>query len=782
MVAEWIISSSVLIALVVTLRLLFRGKLTPCFQYALWGLVLIRLLVPVSFGVSPVSVMNAVPNTVSKAVLPARESAFPHAVPEGATPEPPSPGAPERTSTRANSQDGVVNAYTGAISWRFVAKVVWLTGLAAVGLFLLITNLRFSARLKGDREMTGISGYPLPVYVSSLVETPCMFGLFRPAIYVTQEVRRDETLLRHVLEHEATHYYHGDHIWAVLRGVCLALHWYNPFVWSAASLSMQDAELACDESTIERIGDESRVDYGRSLIAMTSKKRITAALLRTATTMTGSENSIKERIALIANKRKMAPYTFILVASIAVLAACGAFTQANDALPDVPPAGASSTGRGTEIYTIPLDNVPFYGPHGIRTEPPVDGSDIVEIFAEAESAGVKMMFYRARNADIWGAFQKADGSIHQFIQAYNSEEQWGYETGFSVELFEDLFGRDGFVMGCPFGSSYLAYDYYFLNKGGDVELLASCVNNHSVVDLDGKGGSELLHFSHVNAALSPYFYFQREGRLFQVDVVSRLYDTFLGWSGIWSEGSVSQDDGGPYLTLSFRLDETEAEYSCKVRYTGDALSVEVPKAAIPPDGVIWSVQQEDYEVGLRNQGDKTDILLRRGEVLTVLDSLPSNANTGWRYSLRPFDAIPELSGFVLGNLAGYGWGDFHYYAVRGNSAVCFAQSFGAGITDIVKDLNGDGASELICNVTYGADGVTDALVYRVKDGIPQVASVTDAVLNIPEGKHLARPASAVYDANTGSVTLEYLIAGEDDFRVETAPIVYDSLRFENFAP
>ena len=58
---EWIVSSAVLCALVIGLRYLLRGRIGLRLQYALWGLVLLRLLLPVSFGSSRFSVMNALP-------------------------------------------------------------------------------------------------------------------------------------------------------------------------------------------------------------------------------------------------------------------------------------------------------------------------------------------------------------------------------------------------------------------------------------------------------------------------------------------------------------------------------------------------------------------------------------------------------------------------------------------------------------------------------------------------------------------------------------------------
>lgn len=55
---EWIVSSSVLIAVVILLRFVLKGKISLRLQYALWALVLVRLLVPVSFGDTAMSVGN----------------------------------------------------------------------------------------------------------------------------------------------------------------------------------------------------------------------------------------------------------------------------------------------------------------------------------------------------------------------------------------------------------------------------------------------------------------------------------------------------------------------------------------------------------------------------------------------------------------------------------------------------------------------------------------------------------------------------------------------------
>ena len=55
---NWIVTSCVLILVIVALRYILKGKISLRLQYALWGLVLLRLLIPFSIGNSSISVLN----------------------------------------------------------------------------------------------------------------------------------------------------------------------------------------------------------------------------------------------------------------------------------------------------------------------------------------------------------------------------------------------------------------------------------------------------------------------------------------------------------------------------------------------------------------------------------------------------------------------------------------------------------------------------------------------------------------------------------------------------
>lgn len=422
---QWIVSSSVLILVVIALRYVLRGKLSLRMQYALWLLVLVRLLVPVSFGASDLSVMNAVPEraptvqqgTDRQDIVGERNDAPANA---GTV------GIPAQSMNEAAPPDLVQNVTTATVTaptvektdWARIAKTVWLAGAAALGLVFLAVNLRFGKKLRRSRERVEETDACLPVYESGETDTPCLFGVAKPSIYVTPDTRTEAETLRYALAHEQTHYRHGDNLWAVLRGVCLALHWYNPLVWWAAELSRRDAELACDEATIRRIGESERAAYGRTLIRMTCEKR--PALLVTATMMTDSGKGLKERISLLVKKPKTAAYTAVAVLLIAGLSVACTFTGGRDNAELAEPFGknyeAAEVVYQPSVYSFALttDTAPWF-----------------RIAANGESLTVVDLSNDGANAEsAYGALEVYTLTKENFDERF-LDDQLGWESGSS---------------------------------------------------------------------------------------------------------------------------------------------------------------------------------------------------------------------------------------------------------------------------------------------------------------------------------------------------------------
>lgn len=326
---EWVVSSCILILAVIALRYLLRGRISLRLQYALWLLVLARLLLPVSFGSTDISVMSVVERApVVQAAESVREVDTIWQAHDGSVEGyPAGPLMPDTPVTVAPSvTNDQFSRMESALTLRKLLLPIWWCGAAVTLLMFLSANLRFAGRLRKSRRPLAVEGAALPVYVAEERAVPCLFGLFRPAIYVTQAAADDPELLRHTVAHETTHFRHGDHVWALLRAVCLALHWWNPLVWWAAKLSRQDGELACDEATIRALGETERAAYGRTLIRMACGRGVSPLL--TATAMDGGKTSLHERIVLLAKKPRTAALAAIALVLAAALCVGCTFTGA----------------------------------------------------------------------------------------------------------------------------------------------------------------------------------------------------------------------------------------------------------------------------------------------------------------------------------------------------------------------------------------------------------------------------------------------------------------------
>ena len=342
---EWIISSSLLILIVLFLRAVLGKRISAGLQYGLWSVVLARLLVPVTlFSLAIMALPAAEPPEALRQesiyVLPvesrpAEESGVRFAE-DGRIEAPDSFGY-----ARLEDEGRTIIRYTEKVSLMELLGWIWAAGAAVMAVVLIIANVRFTIRLRRVRRPLEGTSAPVPVYTAMGLPSPCLVGLFCPAVYVTEEAAANPATLRHVLAHELTHYNHRDHLWSVLRGAALAVHWWNPLVWLAVVCSRRDGELACDEGALKRLGGGERTAYGETLLALVTAKSKPADLLSFATTMTGGKRSLKERIRRIAVQPRRLASAVVAVVVILSLAAVCAFgrAEAKEADPLFQPPG-----------------------------------------------------------------------------------------------------------------------------------------------------------------------------------------------------------------------------------------------------------------------------------------------------------------------------------------------------------------------------------------------------------------------------------------------------------
>lgn len=262
LVLNMTLTGSVAILAVILARFLFK-KAPRIFSYALWTVVLFRLLCPVSFSL-PFSLLGALQNE------PAREGRMEYITEDiGYMERPqialPAPGLSEMVNDALPPADRTASVNPVQV-YMIVGAYIWLLGILSMAVYSAISLWRLQRRLKEtvlEKEN---------IYRIKGAGSPFVYGLFRPRIYLPEKMEAEEE--QYILLHEQIHIQRGDAAFRLLAYLALCLHWFNPLVWGAFALSGRDMEMSCDEAVIRRMGSGVKKEYSASLLNAASGRQI----------------------------------------------------------------------------------------------------------------------------------------------------------------------------------------------------------------------------------------------------------------------------------------------------------------------------------------------------------------------------------------------------------------------------------------------------------------------------------------------------------------------------
>ncbi|WP_405112255.1 M56 family metallopeptidase [Paenibacillus sp. FSL K6-1217] len=304
------ITGSYCILVVILARLLLR-KIPALFSYALWSIVLFRLICPFSFE-SPISFIPAdtqrIPLTpaAAEASIPDMRGAF-QASSELQVPKPqrqtsdagtPTQGMKTPAQTPAASTEPAAGTFASN-PWMKTIQYLWLVGTGVMIIHSIVATIRLKRSLKSAQHISG------NLYQSKQITTPFVIGLLKPRIYLPAGLQEQEKT--YIIKHEQVHIRRLDHLIKPVAFAVLCLHWFNPLVWLAFYLMSEDMEKSCDESVIRQLGSGIKQDYSLSLLALSSGRRFTYR-----SPLAFGENGTKGRIRNILQYRKPAFWVVLL--------------------------------------------------------------------------------------------------------------------------------------------------------------------------------------------------------------------------------------------------------------------------------------------------------------------------------------------------------------------------------------------------------------------------------------------------------------------------------------
>ncbi|MBD5105270.1 MAG: M56 family metallopeptidase [Ruminococcaceae bacterium] len=327
---------AVLILVITALRAVTINKLPKKTFLILWGIAMVRLLIPYELP-SALSVYSLIGSDTPAAAVEETEAYYENYSPvspavsfepsEKIMPsEPFAPSAPKTQMPPLSSE----NSGFGSVWF-----VIWISGSILLAAFFTVSYLRcyfeFKTSLPVENEFTRQwliehkIKRPLSIRQSDKITVPLTYGIFRPVILMPKQTDWENTKrLRYVLLHE---YVHVCRIDAFLKLICvfvLCLHWFNPAVWLMYALFNRDIELACDECVVKKSGLNIKAEYALMLIGTEEKK---AGLMPLCSGF--GKNCAKERIVAVMKIKKMSA---LAVAAAVILTAGVTMTFATSAL------------------------------------------------------------------------------------------------------------------------------------------------------------------------------------------------------------------------------------------------------------------------------------------------------------------------------------------------------------------------------------------------------------------------------------------------------------------
>ncbi|WP_459500460.1 M56 family metallopeptidase [Bacillus sp. C1] len=295
---DWVIETSIMASIVVGLilcvKILLRNKLTPRWQYLLWMILIVRLLLPwspdssysiysiLSYNHGASVIFQQDPVSPSKKYIQksididnkntvAKEDTYASGSTE-TTEE-----SKKQTYNNEKQNDETFSFYT-------VFIYVWFAGGIILGFVTIIMNRRLLLYIKKQPVITDERivkifedckksmsvQRDIPLLLAGKIASPTVFGFIGSRVLLSSAHMKvlDDQQLRYIFYHELAHIKRKDVGVNWLMHGLLILNWFNPILWYAYSCMREDQELACDAFALTFIDSEEQIAYGHTIITL----------------------------------------------------------------------------------------------------------------------------------------------------------------------------------------------------------------------------------------------------------------------------------------------------------------------------------------------------------------------------------------------------------------------------------------------------------------------------------------------------------------------------------
>ncbi|MHC1682254.1 MAG: M56 family metallopeptidase [Clostridiaceae bacterium] len=340
-VVQTSVTASILIVLILIFRHLLKGKLGVKFQYFLWFVIVLRLLIP-KLPESSISIFNLFSklNNYILLLFTSNKGEFVNNIDNNAI------NTIYNHATVLNSISSMnlnnIDVATFNFSITAFLALIWFVVMLSAFIYIFLINKRLTNKIQNhpefyNKEATDIFMYCKTVMnikknilliKTDIVKSPALFGVFKPTILLPKDLLSMISIneLRYVFLHELAHFKRKDIIINWLISILRIVYWFNPIVQFGLKKINEDMEMCCDCLALSYTKDEEVKEYGVTMINLIEHFSKSKTILG-ATSMVKNKSIVRRRIIMIKLFNKKA-YKLSAIA-LATLLAVGGVTLTN---------------------------------------------------------------------------------------------------------------------------------------------------------------------------------------------------------------------------------------------------------------------------------------------------------------------------------------------------------------------------------------------------------------------------------------------------------------------
>lgn len=333
--------SSILGAVILLIRGLFKGKISSKWQYYIWLVFILKLSVPITIT-SPLSLLRPIDKFENINIKENKLQNISSGIENENIRKEENNKELQNTKNDTKISTNLPENKTflkedSSTDYMYILRTsipyIWFIVLVLLFLVRLMIYVDFKSQINNivpteNEKLKNMLSFckkeiklkkDIPILVQNIINSPAIIGVFKPKILLPQNILKyNDEEIKQILFHELIHYKKYDTLVNGILTILSNIYWFNPILIYCFKKIREDMEIKTDDIVLENLGYSIKANYGETLlkIAKNGKNQNSRVNLLT---ISKNKKGLKERLIYIMNSGRISKKKKILGIIILVL-------------------------------------------------------------------------------------------------------------------------------------------------------------------------------------------------------------------------------------------------------------------------------------------------------------------------------------------------------------------------------------------------------------------------------------------------------------------------------